>query len=116
MKCKIRTKEINGQVEKRYTYDGDLYGTLKEVLAAMYTDQGELYEEYGVSREDAKLAGWDPYKTSNRFSAAESGYRKFLKDGGVITKIEKQETADIKDLIQDQMNDYYHPDVDEETL
>lgn len=116
MKCNICTKEINGQAERVYTHDGRDYGSLKEVLSAMYTDQGELYEEYGVSRDDARLAGWDPYRTSNRFSVAESGYRKFLMAGGVIKKTEKQETADIKDLIQDQMNDYYHPHADEETL
>ena len=105
--CKKSTKTVNNNTRTEYRYEGRLFASTTSLLASIYQDQGSLYEEvYDVSREDAGLAGWDPYAGFGRFELNNKGFKQFLKDQGVVKTSFKNVDIPIDDLLNDIMDVY----------
>jgi len=87
-------QEIDGVKVASEAYDDEAL-----VLKKLFKDQGELYEQiFGVSREDARRAGWHPNHCN--FSVECSGWVKFLKDEGKIEKQVQVETISVEDFVR----------------
>lgn len=84
MKIVRKTTVVNGRTKVSYLYEGKEYPDVKQILYHFYKDLGEFYEkEFGVDREDAYMAEWNP--NSGFFSDC-YGWSKFIKDKGKIEK------------------------------
>lgn len=89
---------VNGEEEVTYNEEGRLESALRK----LYETQGDMYyEEFGVCKEDAGKAGWHP--ADMNFSDTCEGWKKFLSEGGKITKAAVIDTIGVYDLIQDEM-------------
>lgn len=91
------TKNVNGNSVTRYNGKKSLY----EAVSEIYPTHGALYEnEFGVSREDAYDAGWHPedgeYMSCN-------GFRKFIRDKGIINKEETTQVLSVMTLVLESM-------------
>ena len=102
-KYTIREKTVNGKSVTIYDSqerETSIFTTVKSLMKCEYKDQGELYEKlYGVSREDAVVAGWCPY--ANMFEPANSGWRKFLQDEGVVEVVCNETEKTATDIIEE---------------
>ena len=79
-----QTTVVNGKNRVAFLYEGNVYSDVRQILSHLYKDLGDFYEkEFGVSREDAFLAGWNPNKD---FFSDDYGWYNFLKDKGKIIK------------------------------
>ena len=84
MKIIRQTMVVNGRSKVSYLYEGNEYSDVRQILSHLYKDLGDFYEkQFGVSREDAFLAGWNPNKD---FFSDDYGWYNFLKDKGKIIK------------------------------
>jgi len=105
--CKKSTKTVNDNTTTEYRYRGRLYASVTSLLASIYPDQGAFYETaYGVSRDDARLAGWEPYTAFGRFNLKNNGFIQFLKDQGSVTTAFKTTEVAIGDLLNNIMDEY----------
>jgi hypothetical protein len=76
------------------------------VLRRLFKDQGELYEQiFGVSREDADLAGWHP--DDSDFCDACDGWVKFLEAGGKIEKQVQTETMSVEEFVRSNVKVFF---------
>jgi len=86
-------QEIDGVKVASEAYDDEVL-----VLKKLFKDQGELYEQiFGVSREDARRAGWHP--DDSDFSMMCPGWIKFLKDKGKVEKQVQVETISVEEFV-----------------
>lgn len=77
---------INGYNHYSYSIDDSTwYDSIPELLKSTYNTQGNFYENFcKVTNTEAKYMEWDP--DSNRFSDENPGWKKFIKDKGLINK------------------------------
>ena len=79
----IKETQVNTKTHK--TYGNQDQKVLRKYLKARYKNQGDLYKKvFGVSFDDATLAGWEPAEWM--FSKYCRGWMRFLKDKGMIKK------------------------------
>lgn len=80
MEITVETTIVNGK-RSVIRYNGS--NTLPEALRNIYEDQGDFYlKEFGISREDAHLAGW--HENDRDFSISCEGWKQFISAGGKI--------------------------------
>lgn len=90
-------KSINGITVVRYNGKKNLY----EAVSEIYPTHGALYEnEFGVSREDAHDAGWHP--EDGEYMSCD-GFRKFIRDKGIINKEETTQVLSVMTLVLESM-------------
>jgi len=98
------TTTVNGRTSVSYRVVAEitdhrmgLQFFVADVLRLLFKDQGELYERiFGVSREDAALAGWRP--DDRHFCDVSDGWVKFLEAGGKIEKQVQTETMSVEEF------------------
>lgn len=91
----VKIITVNGQ--KVTTYNGG--ESLSECLRSLYETQGNFYKEkFDVSFEDADAAQWHPQDTD--FNPVNcGGWKKFLNEKGIITKLTTVTQEDPMELI-----------------
>jgi len=97
------TTTVNGHSSVAYQVGPKTFDDKVLVLREIFRDQGELYEKiFGVSREDARLAGWHP--DDGDFYTSCNGWVEFLKAKGKIDKQVQVETISIEDFVHSILN------------
>jgi predicted enzyme related to lactoylglutathione lyase len=91
---------VNGKNYVKYIYNGKEYNNLIILIRENFNTQGEFYEKvFGISKEDAELAGWMP--CVREFNVRGS-FGEFIKDKGKIEKKVVEEMISLKQAVEDE--------------